>query len=220
MTGGGGDGDGDCNGSRTATSRAPTGGHPREFLVDAGGRAVYPSEMRVSLASLAVTLVIGASGCGEGSAVTTSNTTGTGGDDATTGDPGGGGTGGAGGATGGGGSGGGGGGAAPAACEGKTGETGDSNEYTITMAGPVYGKETRSTDGSPPGSVQCSPKEYDRSMLLAEENLYRKMNCTARDHFRRALGLAFRVGMLNASDKVQIMRDKPMKNMSGVPNVR
>jgi hypothetical protein len=100
------------------------------------------------------------------------------------------------------------------------GETGDSNEYTITMAGPVYGKETRSTDGSPPGSVQCSPKEYDRSMLLAEENLYRKMNCTARDHFRRALGLAFRVGMLNAADKVQIMRDKPMKNMSGVPNVR
>jgi hypothetical protein len=100
------------------------------------------------------------------------------------------------------------------------GETGDSNEYTITMAGPVYGKETRSTDGSPPGTVQCSPKEYDRSMLLAEENLYRKMNCTARDHFRRALGLAFRVGMLNSSDRIQIMRDKPMKNMSGVPNAR
>lgn len=92
--------------------------------MDAGGRAVYPSEMRVSLASLAVTLVIGASGCGEGSAVTTSNTTGTGGDGATTGGSGGGGTGGAGGATGGAG---GTGGAAPAACEGKTGETGDSN---------------------------------------------------------------------------------------------
>lgn len=99
------------------------------------------------------------------------------------------------------------------------GETGDANEYTITMAGPVYGREARSSDGTPPGSVQCSPKEYDRSMLLAEENLYRKMNCTARDHFRRALGLAFRAGMLNASDKVQIQRDKPFKNMSGVPGV-
>lgn len=100
------------------------------------------------------------------------------------------------------------------------GETGDVNEYTITMAGPVYGKEGRSSGDTPPGTIQCSPKEFERSTTLGEENLYRKMNCPARGHFRRAFRLAFRAGMLNASDRVQIQRDKPFKNMSGVPNVR
>lgn len=85
-------------------------------------------------------------------------------------------------------------------------ETGDVNEYKITMQGPIYGKESNSS-----GSVECAPKEYDRSLTLAEENLYRKMNCSARDHFRRALGLAFRLNVVSADDKMEIKKERAVK---------
>jgi hypothetical protein len=61
----------------------------------------------------------------------------------------------------------------------------------------------------PNGNIKCSPDQYLRGVELAEENGYRRLNCTAGYNFYKALKMAVRCKFISKTDVTKIKASGP-----------
>lgn len=104
-------------------------------------------------------------------------------------------------------------------------ETGKLVDYTLSVMIPGTKlpsdeaddeeEEDGGNEGMQSGTVQCDPSNFDVAKIVAEENLYRRLNCTARHIFYEALEMAFETDLLGMNDQISLPSNKiGMKELS------